>query len=314
MKKKNKDRFLLLKILIPALLIFLFLTTLPGLNIYEPPPLVSVAQESIKLNPPAAIPINTGNLPAPPITAAGAIIIDLDSQVVLMEKNADNRFAPASTTKLITALVSYNAYKPNQILEVRTLPNEGRLMGLVQGERISAENLIMGALIHSGNDAALALAQNYSGGEEAFIAEMNKLITAYNLTDTHFTNPIGFEDPAHYTTARDLGQITRIALHDLRIRKIISLKLTTVADVDYIRFHTLENVNTLLGKLPGLSGVKTGWTEEAGEVLSSLIKRNGHEVIIILLKSQDRFGETEKLVNWVFENFAWVELSPPSSD
>lgn len=310
-KKLNAKKYLFLGLKI--FLILIFFLTLPGLNIYQSPKIHLSALQLTNLPAPAPYPENMGRQVFPRVTAEGIVILDLPSEVILYEKNSRQKFPPASTTKIITSLVALEQYQPNQILTVKTVITEGRVMGLVSGERISAENLIYGALIHSGNDAAYALAENYPGGIPAFVDKMNQKITTLGLKDTHFTNPVGFEDPNHYTTAFDLAQISRIALNNEEVRKIIGTKIISVADENYTLFHTLENVNLLLGKIPGVSGVKTGYTPEAGEVLSTVVKRKEHEVLIILLKSNDRFGETESLINWVFNNFDWVNLQPTES-
>lgn len=311
-KKKSKIRSYIItgfKIVIVSL----FYLSLPGINIYQPPPIYSKPITNIQFPTPALYPQNVANLPVPRISSEGVLIVDLASQKVLFEKNSRQKFPPASTTKIVTALVAFEYFKPEQILEVKKPLVEGRVMGLISGERISAENLIYGALVHSANDAAFTLAENYPGGENAFVDKMNEKIKQLGLTDTHFTNPVGFENPNHYTSPYDLAQLSRLALANEKIKKIIATKLISVSDESYSIFHTLENVNLLLGKVPGVAGVKTGYTPEAGEVLSTIVKRGDNEVLIVVLKSSDRFGETEALINWVFNNYKWINLQPTDS-
>lgn len=309
--KKNKLQitkycFLWLKIFI----VFIFFFSLPGLNIYEPPVISQQKVNFSRVPLPALYPENTNSLPLPKLSAEGIIILDLGSSVVLYEKDSHKRFPPASTTKIITALVALENYQLDQVLTVKTPVTEGRIMNLVPGEKITMENLLYGALVHSANDAAFTLAENFPGGVNAFVDEMNKKIKSLGLTDTNITNPIGFEDDNQYTTAYDLAQISRIALRNGHIKKITGTKSITVSDVTYSTFHTLDNVNTLLGKVPGVSGVKTGYTQQAKEVLATVVKRQDKEILIVLLKSNDRFGETENLINWAFNNFKWVDLWP----
>lgn len=308
---KNKPRKRLrLATYIKIFILSLFFISLVGFSGFQLPAEVSNPLNLDHIPPPALYPENKNLQPFPQISAEGVYIIDLQSAVVLYEKNARQRFPPASTTKVVTALMALSFYNNDDILEVKTVVNEGRLMGLLKGERISAENLIYAALIHSANDAAFTLAENYPGGVTAYVDKMNDIVSEVGLKDTHFTNPIGFEEEGQYTTAYDLAQISRLALENKTIKKIISTKIISVADENYTIFHTLENVNTLLGKVPGVAGIKTGYTKEAGEVLSTMIKRDNHEVLIVLLKSQDRFGETESLIKWIFANFKWVNLQP----
>lgn len=297
------------------LLIFFFLLSLPGVSVYEPPPIHGISLNFQQIPSPALYPYNNKKLSALNVTAEGVIIIDLQSGVTLYEKNAKNRFPPASTTKIVTALVALDDYKLDDILEVKPpLITQERLMGLVPGEKLTVENLLYGALVHSANDAPYVLAQNFQGGVDVFVEKMNAKVAELGLKDTHFTNPIGFEDPDHYTTASDLAKLSRVALANNIIKKIIGTKEIVVSDVNFTRFHKLDNVNELLGKIPGVYGVKTGWTEVAREVLSTTIIRDGHEVLIVLLRSEDRFGETEQLINWIFNNFKWLDLRPTETE
>ena len=100
-----------------------------------------------------------------------------------------------------------------------------------------------------------------------------------------------------------------VALTNPVIAKIVAIPQITISDVTHTYFHALKNVNQLLGKIPGVGGIKTGWTEEAGENLVTYVERNGHKVIFVVLHSKDRFGETAKLIDWVFGNFSWQQLS-----
>ncbi len=255
---------------------------------------------------PAPYPVNkTGVYPGFEISASGVVVYDLFSGVTLFGRNTDVQLFPASTTKIMTALVALEHYDLDDVVTVATVANSGAVMGLVPGERITVENLLYGALIQSGNDAAWALAEHFPGGVPAFVEEMNKKAKALNLTATNFTNPVGFDDPNHKMTAIDLVRLASYALTNKTIAKIVAIPQITISDVTYTRFHQLTNVNTLLGKIPGVGGIKTGWTEEAGENLVTLVERNGHRVIIVVLRSQDRFADTESLIHWVFGNYDW---------
>lgn len=263
----------------------------------------------VNLPKPPLYPVNISNIPAPQLTAQGAIVVDVKSQAVLYEKNASERFFPASTTKIATALVSFNHYKLDDILTVKDLVSEGKTMGLVLGEKMTVENLLYGTLVHSANDAAYVLADNYPGGVEKFVDQTNRLAEEIGLEDTHFTNPVGFDTANHYTTAKDLSKMAKYALQNKTFSKIVGTKSITVSDVSYSRFHPLENVNELLGNLKGVSGVKTGFTKEGGEILVTEVVRGGREVLFVILKSQDRFDETKKMIEWVLSNFVWKDIA-----
>jgi len=255
---------------------------------------------------PAPYPSNvTGMYPGGEVSASGVVIEDVDSGVILYQRNSYEPFSPASTTKILTALVALDAYDLDDILTVKTLMNSGQTMKLVAGERMTMENLLYGTLIQSGNDAAYALAENYPGGVEAFVAAMNEKAKQLHLTQSNFTNPVGFDDPNHKMTPIDLVRLATATLLNKTIAKMVAIPQITISDVTHTYFHSLTNVNQLLGKIPGVGGIKTGWTEEAGENLVTLIERGGRRVIIVVLKSKDRFVDTTKLIDWVFANHRW---------
>jgi len=293
------------------LLLLLTLLFLPGQNKYEKKSaqVSNVSSSKIpNIPPPAPYPVNVKNGAPPSLSASGVVIEDVVSGVFLYKKNEEAIFSPASITKIMTALVALDYYSQDAILEVSQPHLNGRIMGLLGGEKITFENLLYGLLIHSANDAAYVLAENYPGGLPSFVEAMNRKAKEINLEKTNFTNPVGFEDKDHYTTPKDLARLANFALKDRRIEKIVGIKAITISDVTYTHFHNLQNVNELLGQIPGVAGVKTGWTENAGECLVSLVERGGRKIIIVILRSQDRFGETEKLINWVFGNFEWQEV------
>lgn len=260
---------------------------------------------------PAPYPENkTGVYPGYEITASGVVVFDVESGVTLYARNSESLLYPASTTKIMTALVAFEKYGLDDVVTVKTVANSGAVMGLVPGEQITVENLLYGALVQSGNDAAWALAEHYSGGVEEFVKAMNEKAQSLHLTNTHFTNPAGYDDSDHKTTAMDLTRLAAFALTNRTIARIVGIPQITISDVTHTRFHPLTNVNTLLGKIPGVAGIKTGWTEEAGENLVTLIERDGHRVITVVLKSRNRFADTESLINWVFGNYEWKDFTP----
>lgn len=297
------------------IIVALFILFSPGQNIYF---LEKSTQKEAILRPfpfeipsPAPYPKNiSGIYPGAEYSANGIVVLDMDSGVYLFKRNAEELLAPASITKIMTALIAVETYGLEDIVTVRTLMHDGQTMGLVAGEKITIENLLLGALIHSGNDAAYALADYYPGGVEKFIEAMNKKATALHLDNTHFTNPVGFDDPGHRTTPMDLSRLASVALSNKIIAKMVAIPQITISDVTHTYFHSLKNVNDLLGKIPGVGGIKTGWTEEAGENLVTLVERNGHRVIIVLLKSKDRFGETSRLIDWIYSCYRWEQIIP----
>jgi len=240
---------------------------------------------------------------SPEITAQGVYILDLPSFTPILEKNIHEKFYPASVTKILTALTAYDLYKPDDIITVKRVINEGQMMELVTGEKITVENLLYGTLVHSGNDAAYTLAEHY--GEKKFVNLMNQKTQKLFMKNSHFTNSNGLDDFGQYSTPFDLALAARELLKNPYLKKIVSTKEIIISDVDYTHFHKLTNVNKLLGEIQGIGGLKTGYTENAGENLISFYKNNGHEFLIIILKSEDRFKDTTNIVQWIQENVSY---------
>ncbi len=257
--------------------------------------------------------LNSSDPSFPIISAEAALAVDLDSGMRLYEKNPDSSLLPASTTKIVTALVAMDYYPEGLVLTVGNVKVDGQRMGLVYGEEITVNNLLYGLLVFSGNDAAEVLAQNYPGGREGFITAMNLKAKELNLTDSYFTNPSGLDGNGLKTSARDLVRVSVVAMNNSRFAEIVGTKEKTVTSLDGKIVHHLANINQLLGKVAGVMGVKTGWTEDARENLVTYVARNNHRVMIALLGSQDRFGETKELIDWIFGNYDWKEVTPPHS-
>jgi len=290
---------------------FTFLTgllILIGFYLISFPPNFLLESKVSKLNlpTPPAYPKNSSGIEPPVLTARSVVIIDVDSGVELLQKDSKISTAPASTTKIMTALISLENYKLDHVLEVNGLKEiEGQKMKLVPNEKISVESLLYGLLVGSANDAALVLAENFPNGEEGFIWAMNQKAKELNLTGTHFTNPVGYDEEGHYSTASDLAKLAIFAMKNPEFSKIVGTEKMTIFDIEGKISHQLTNVNALVGKLDGVKGVKTGWTQQAGECLITFIERDRKRIVIAILGSQDRFVETQNLVNWVFTNFTW---------
>ncbi|MEK7592400.1 MAG: D-alanyl-D-alanine carboxypeptidase [Patescibacteria group bacterium] len=318
MKKKQQRFQKILKIIsisiksVILLVIGIAFFYYPGQNVYTwemPVDLLKETQSSIALPKPAPYPKNVRQVyPGSDISAEGVAVYDVASGVFLYKKNENEKLAPASTTKILTALVAIDSFDPDAVLTVNTVVNNGQAMGLVKGERMTLENLLYGTLVYSGNDAASTLAENYPGGVDAFVVAMNAKAQVLHLVDSHFTNPVGFDDPEHKMTAIDLARLASSAISNKLIAKIVAVPQITVSDVTFTYFHSLKNVNQLLGKIPGVSGIKTGWTEEAGENLVTLVERDGHKEIIVILRSKDRFEDTKNLINWIYSSYQWETI------
>lgn len=296
--KINKLRYSLDIFSLIALALFLVFVPTFG-RIYRPTkPVVKAAYSSEPKSPVSQ------KISPPDLTATGIFVLDLDTGIILLDKNPHLRLKPASLTKIMTSLVALDYFSEDSVLTVlngqRSLGNTAKL---VKGDELTANDALYALLVPSGNDAAVTLAENYPGGYQAFLKRMNQKVTELGLTNTHFTNVSGVEGLNHYTTAYDIAMIARSAIARPFFSSIVSTKNITITS---LKGHTysLTSTNVLLGK-PGILGVKTGWTPEAGECLVILATKQNHPVLISLLNSKDRFGEGQKIVNWVYSNFTW---------
>lgn len=244
---------------------------------------------------------------APEISAKSAVVIDVKSGITLFGKDPRIRLLPASTTKLMTALVALERCDPDQPITVRYVEKEPTSMGIETGDVVSVRSLLYGLLVASGNDAAFALADSCAPSTGEFVRRMNGKARELNLKNTHFTNPAGFDDPAGYTTSYDLAYLARVAVANPLISKIVSTKSTVVTTVSQNKTYYLENINKLLGDVEGLSGIKTGQTEGSLEVLVTQTTRNDHTIITVVLGSEDRFEDSRNLIEWAFTNHQWIE-------
>jgi D-alanyl-D-alanine carboxypeptidase len=318
---KNKKDFLFL-----VMLAFVFVTS-SALAISGQIPTVQqfIAQkvQPSKVFPSLPVLAVNSSLPAdgqdfPILSAQGVWAVDLDSGVTLYEKNPDGELLPASTTKIITALVSLDVYQLDQVLTVgKGVAVNGQKMGLFLGEKMKFENLLYGLLVYSANDAAETLAQDYpaspvgGSGYDAFITAMNQKAKDLSMANSHFDNPVGLDTDGQHSTAKDLIRASEVAMRNPEFAKIVGTKNIVITDDSGKISYDLQNVNELLGVVPGVMGVKTGWTENARENLVTYIERDDHKVMIALLGSQDRFGETKELIDWIFSSYKWQEVKTP---
>lgn len=301
-KKSKRTKILFLIFIIFAILF------IPGQNFYQtlnlhftPPMMREISLYPVIHDYPRVL----GNSSPPNISAESAIVIDVDSGVPIFQKNPNERLKPASTTKIMTAIIALENYKQEQVLKVNTLMTEGAQMGLRTGDELTVGNLLKGTLINSGNDAAFALADNFPGGIEKFIYSMNEKAKELNMENTHFANINGFDNENHYTTSIDLARLSVYALRNPLFKKIVGTTEDNVSDTTGTHWYPLKNVNQLLGKVPGVNGIKTGFTQEAGECLVAEIERFDRKIVTVVLKSTDRFGETKALIDWVFKETYW---------
>ncbi|MBI4028772.1 MAG: D-alanyl-D-alanine carboxypeptidase [Candidatus Blackburnbacteria bacterium] len=300
----DSTRFLLLVLFVLVMLVSwgIFFVPQKAANVPAIVPEKPAAKEEVKIPVPQ---LKSSIASASAITAQSYYAIDVKTGTQLLAKREEDPRLPASTTKMATALVAMSYYKPDEVLTVGPINAGGHKMGLVYGEQISARDLLYGLLVFSGNDAAEVLAQNYPGGRGEFVAAMNNLAKKLGLTSTHFTNPAGFDEYLHFSSARDLVKIAMYGMKNPLFAQIVGTKNYQITSADGKIVHRVENTNQLIEKMPGILGVKTGWTENSGQDLVTLYERDGHRIMLAVLGSTDRFGETQTLLNWIFDNYEW---------
>lgn len=253
-------------------------------------------------------PVLTNKIAFPFITAKAHVVVDNNSQKVLSEHNLRRTFAPASTTKLMTALVAMDIYSENEVLTITpdcTAVDSTKLWLPLDREFI-VKDLLYSLLVSSAADASCVLSSS-KFSRLVFIDLMNKKAQDLGMNDTFFTNEIGLDgqDGSHYSSAWDLYLLSREAAKIPLIREIYQTKDHTFYDVNGEFEVNISNTNRLLWEIPGTVGVKTGTTTGAGEVLIYQYNEGVKDITIIVLASDDRFLDTRNLLNWLFSSYEW---------
>ncbi len=255
-------------------------------------------------------PVKKTQAPAPQVGAIGAVIVDERSGAVLYEKSSRLQRAPASITKIVTAIVAVERAKPGDVVDVIYDSAElidSTLMGLYPSDKISLEDLLYGLMLPSGNDAALAIANHVAGSETKFADLMNAKMKDLGLQDSHFANAHGLDARGHYSSAYDMAMVSRFAMRSPLFRQLAAAKSHAVTlwrsgqKVSYDIF----NLNKLLSIYPGADGIKIGYTENALRTIVASATRDGHRVYAALMGSTDLWTDTPVLLDYAFDNFAW---------
>jgi D-alanyl-D-alanine carboxypeptidase (penicillin-binding protein 5/6) len=237
--------------------------------------------------------------PYPRAAVAYATVLDGE---LIWGRNLDTPRAPASLTKLLTALVLLDsAWNPNALLGVSheaahtTRPR----VGLRTGDSVLAGDALAAMLMHSANDACQVLAENSAGSLEAFAVRMNARAAQLGMHHSHFVHPCGFDAEGQYSTARDLLRLAQAAHADPRIAQIVSQKESSLATGSG-RQLTFRSTNQLLGHLDGVEGLKTGYTSQAGHCLIAVAERAGHRVWLVLLDAKQRWLSAHRIITDAF--------------
>lgn len=242
------------------------------------------------------------------VDARCAIAIDSKSKVVLYEKNAYELVPMASTTKIMTALVALKYGDLDKELEIsqKSASIRGSVVGYKKGEKIKLKELVVGLMLRSGNDAAIAIAEGMSGSVEEFAKLMNEYASEIGVINTHFQSPHGLDSDQHYTTAYDLAIVTSKAQENAFFNEIVSAKDIDAKTYGFKRSY--HNINKILWEIPEANGVKTGFTGKAGKCLVTSAKVQGNDVIVVVLNCTPRWKETKKIYDYVGKNYEFKKM------
>ena len=250
--------------------------------------------------------VNSIDSEEPNITADYAILIEAATGRVIYEKNADEKAYPASTTKMLTCVLAIEKGDLDKTLSVsqRAAWTEDPYVGFQQGDMLKERDLLKALMMVSDNSSAVVLAEGIGGSGEGVAKMMNDKAKEIGLTNSHFVTPNGLPDDDHYSTARDMAKIAAYGWHNEKFREFSGTEMDTIEWVSPVNKRmVVKNSNKLLGTMPGVNGIKTGWTNAAGGCLAASAKRDGVQLIAVVLHSDDvntRFTEAGKLLEYGF--------------
>ena len=247
----------------------------------------------------------------PQISSKIALVYDRASGKVLYEKNGYKQTKMASTTKIMTTIIvlENTNLSDTVIVSKKAAGTGGSRLGLKTNDKITVNDLLMGLMLESGNDAAVALAEYVGGSIQGFADLMNRKATELGLKNTNFVVPHGLDNEDHYTTALELAKITDYALKIEKFRNIVETKAYNVTINGYSK--AIENTNELLGNLYGVYGVKTGFTNGAGRCLVTACKRDNLDIITVVLGADTkkiRTTDSINLINYAYKNYKVINI------
>lgn len=254
----------------------------------------------------AATPINE-----PQINARAAIIYDRSTKQIIWGKNEMEKRAMASTTKIMTAIVVLENANLDDVVTIskKAAGTGGSRLKIRAEDKITVRDLLYGLMLRSGNDAAVALAEHVGESVEGFAGLMNKKAEQIGLKNTHFVTPHGLDDENHYTTAYELAILTDYALENSTFKKIVNTKSTQIRINE--NPMNIYNTNELLGVLPGVDGIKTGFTNNAGRCLVTSCTRDENQIITVVLgcdTKKQRTSDSTKLIEYAYKNYKRIDI------
>lgn len=264
-------------------------------------PSLAIAK-SVAAQPAHVQPAMAGHQPPPwrVAPAHGILLKDLKTGRVLYEHDAGKRMSPASLTKIMSALVILENGQLDDLVTIS--PNAAGAhkthLRVKAGQIFRLEDLLKAMLIMSANDACLAAVEHVGGDEAQFVVLMNAKAAALGLADTHFSNGCGFDNPDHYSTAEDLATLSVIALDQPIFRELVREERAIITPVNGQHAYILHTTNKLLGRIPGVEGVKTGFTSKAGRCLVAKVSQNGSDLLLVILNSNRRWNTAANLISY----------------
>jgi D-alanyl-D-alanine carboxypeptidase (penicillin-binding protein 5/6) len=234
------------------------------------------------------------------VPANSVLLKELRSGRVLYEHESEKRLSPASLTKIMSALVilEFGRLDEHATISKNAARAPKTHLRLRTGEVFRLDDLLKAMLIVSANDACLAAVEHVGGTEEQFVEMMNAKATQLGLLDTHFSNGCGFDGPEHYSTAEDLANLSEVAMQNPVFRELVREERDLIMPVSGHRPYLLHNTNRLLGRIPGVEGVKTGFTSKAGRCLIAKVSQNGSDLLLVIMNSNRRWIMAKSLINY----------------
>ncbi|MBK9307643.1 MAG: D-alanyl-D-alanine carboxypeptidase [Nitrospira sp.] len=243
------------------------------------------------------------------IPAHSILLKELNSGRVLYQHAIGKRLSPASLTKIMSALIILENGRLDDLVTVSK--NAARApktrLRLKVGEVYRLKDLLKAMMMVSANDACLAAIEHVGGNEEQFVKLMNAKATTLGLGDTHFSNGCGFDGATHYSTAEDLATLSEVAMRNAVFRELVREERGLITAVNGYRAYVLHNTNRLLGRIPGVEGVKTGFTAKAGRCLIARVSQNDRDLLLVILNSNRRWNTAKSLIDY---GFHFTEANP----
>ena len=238
-------------------------------------------------------------------------VFERNTKTFLFEKASNEKCAMASTTKIMTCTIILENCNLSDIVTVsqKSASTGGSRLGLTANAQISVNDLLYGLMLCSGNDAAVALAEHCGGSVEGFAELMNKKAQELSLTSTHFVTPHGLDNDEHYTTAHDFAILTDYALNNPQFAQIVGTTNYTVTINSLPK--NIHNTNELLGRIPSVYGVKTGYTSQAGRCLITSAKQDNLDIIVVVLGADTksiRTNDSANLINYFLSNYTTIDI------